>query len=73
VIDHLTFSLPKLPDTMLEKLVNEYGLSIKDAGTLLSVNNGDRLDYFFDVMAQLRGSRLPDMDNIHLGKVAGNW
>jgi aspartyl-tRNA(Asn)/glutamyl-tRNA(Gln) amidotransferase subunit B len=58
---------------MFDKLVKEYGMSIKDAGTLLSFNDGGRLDYFLDVMARLRGSCLPAMDPTHLGKVAGNW
>lgn len=58
---------------MIEKLTTEYGLSTKDAGTLLSLNDGNRLDYFFDVMARLQGSQLPNDDKAHLGKIAGNW
>jgi aspartyl-tRNA(Asn)/glutamyl-tRNA(Gln) amidotransferase subunit B len=73
LIDHLRASLPKLPDTMIDTLTEEYGLSKKDAGTLLSLDHGDRLDYFFDVVARLENSELPDCDQAHLGKVAGNW
>lgn len=58
---------------MIERLTGEYGLSQKDASTLLSLDDGNRLDYFFDVMVRLRGSHLPNENQAYLGKVAGNW
>ena len=58
---------------MIDKLTQTYGLSTKDAGTLLSLDDGDRLDYFFDVMARLRGSQLSGVDKAHLGRITGNW
>jgi Asp-tRNA(Asn)/Glu-tRNA(Gln) amidotransferase B subunit len=39
LISHLKLSLPKLPDTMVETLAAEYGLTTKDAGTLLSLDD----------------------------------
>jgi aspartyl-tRNA(Asn)/glutamyl-tRNA(Gln) amidotransferase subunit B len=65
--------MPELPDTMVAMLTAEYGLSTKDANTLLSLDDGHRLDYFFDVMARLRESNLAEKDQAHLGRVAGNW
>jgi aspartyl-tRNA(Asn)/glutamyl-tRNA(Gln) amidotransferase subunit B len=73
LINHLKLSLPKLPDTMIETLTTDYGLTTKDAGTLLSLDDGERLDYFFEVLSQLQGIDLPEVDQAHLGKVAGNW
>ncbi|KAH7080761.1 GatB/GatE catalytic domain-containing protein [Paraphoma chrysanthemicola] len=73
LISHLRTSLPKLPDTMVDTLTEHYGLSTKDAGTLLSLDDGDRLDYFFGVMERLCGSDLPNTDQSHLGRIAGNW
>jgi aspartyl-tRNA(Asn)/glutamyl-tRNA(Gln) amidotransferase subunit B len=73
LISHLKLSLPKLPDTMVETLAAEYGLTTKDAGTLLSLDDGDRLEYFFDVLSQLQGFNLPEVDQAHLGRVTGNW
>tara|TARA_R110002003_G_scaffold2027_6_gene23900 strand:- start:9043 stop:9255 length:213 start_codon:yes stop_codon:yes gene_type:complete len=58
---------------MIDTLTQKYGLSTKDAVTLLSLDDGERLDYFFDVMAKLRGSHIPEADQAHLGRVAGNW
>ncbi|KAH6522289.1 hypothetical protein HBI81_147800 [Parastagonospora nodorum] len=73
LIDHLRSSLPKLPDTMIDTLTAEYGLTTKDAGTLLSLDDGYRLDYFFDVLSQLRESHLPEVDQASIGRVTGNW
>jgi aspartyl-tRNA(Asn)/glutamyl-tRNA(Gln) amidotransferase subunit B len=58
---------------MIESLTAEYGLTTNDAGTLLSLEDGDRLDYFFDVVSRLQGFDLPEVDQAHLGRVAGNW
>ncbi|KAF2031897.1 hypothetical protein EK21DRAFT_99420 [Setomelanomma holmii] len=73
LITHLRTSLPKLPDRMVDMLTQKYGLSTKDAGTLLSLDDGDRLDYFLDVMGRLRGADIPDADQPQLGRIAGNW
>ncbi|EAT90005.2 hypothetical protein SNOG_03274 [Parastagonospora nodorum SN15] len=43
------------------------------AGTLLSLDDGYRLDYFFDVLSQLRESHLPEVDQASIGRVTGNW
>jgi aspartyl-tRNA(Asn)/glutamyl-tRNA(Gln) amidotransferase subunit B len=58
---------------MIEHLTGEYGLTTKDAGTLLSLEDGHRLDYFFDVLAHLRDSHLTEVDQMALGKMTGNW
>jgi aspartyl-tRNA(Asn)/glutamyl-tRNA(Gln) amidotransferase subunit B len=58
---------------MIETLTTEYGLTTKDAGTLLSLDDGHRLDYFFDVLSQLQAFNLPGVDQAQLGKVTGNW
>lgn len=73
LISHLSVSLPKLPDTMIESLTEQDGLSTKDASTLLSLDDGDRLDYFYDVVSGLRTTDLSQENQAHLGRVAGNW
>jgi aspartyl-tRNA(Asn)/glutamyl-tRNA(Gln) amidotransferase subunit B len=73
LILHLTRTLPKLPEKTLDELVERYGLSKKDAGTILSLDDGDRLDYFLDVISRLRGSHHEETEATVLGKVAGNW
>ena len=65
-----------LPDRIVDVLVEKYGLSGKDAGTLLSFDNGDRLEYFFEVVNQLarvRAIKPSDPNFPSLGKAVGNW
>jgi aspartyl-tRNA(Asn)/glutamyl-tRNA(Gln) amidotransferase subunit B len=54
--------------------VNNYGLSRKDAGTIISLDDGDRLDYFFEVTEQLAKQDAQGADALpRLGRVVGNW
>jgi aspartyl-tRNA(Asn)/glutamyl-tRNA(Gln) amidotransferase subunit B len=76
LVEHLRANLPVLPDRVVDVLVSRYGLSVKDAGTLLSFDNGDRLEYFFEVtneLARARGVRPSNDDFAALGKASGNW
>ena len=74
VIDHLQQRLPKLPDQMLELLTQdaEHGLTMKDAKTLLSFDDGDRVDFYFEVLATLK-QKLGDQVPKQLGRIVGNW
>ena len=53
LIAHLTQTLPELPDTTLKELVGDFNISIKDAKTLISLDNGERLQLFDKVLALL--------------------
>ena len=74
VIDHLRDRLPQLPDELLQLLTEnpEHGLTMKDAKTLLSFDDGDRVDFYFEVLEilkQILGKDAPKQ----LGRVVGNW
>ena len=43
---HISSNLPELPENTIRDLVNNSGLSMKDAKTLVSLDDGERLDYF---------------------------
>ncbi|KAF2001425.1 hypothetical protein P154DRAFT_464358, partial [Amniculicola lignicola CBS 123094] len=76
LVEHLRDTLPMLSDAWVHTLVNsnQYGLTAKDAGTLLLLNDGDRLDYYLDVVAQLRVIFVNDPEALgRVGKTAGNW
>lgn len=73
LISHLSVSLPKLPDTIIEALTEQNGLSTKDSNTIFSLDDGDRLDYFYDVVSRLRTADISQENQAHLGRVAGNW
>ncbi|MCJ1421053.1 hypothetical protein MMC32_007415 [Xylographa parallela] len=74
LIKHIETSIPLLPDEQVRNLVDEMGISLKDAKTFVTLDGGERLDYLFDVISFLRQE-----NNAHcakdplLGKTAANW
>ncbi|KAL4785703.1 Glutamyl-tRNA amidotransferase subunit B, mitochondrial [Aspergillus varians] len=75
IISALTDRLPTGPDTLIDMLVGQYGLSIEDAKPLVELEDGARLEYYQDVVDILR-ERQQDLDpkaQASLGRVAGNW
>lgn len=42
-----------LPDESIDHLVNTFGLTLKDAKTLVSLDDGARLDYFDGILTEL--------------------
>ncbi|TID22000.1 Glutamyl-tRNA amidotransferase subunit B [Venturia nashicola] len=74
LIHHLRSTLPALPDSVLTTLTTDptHGLTMKDAKTLLSSDDGDRLEYYFDVLALLQAKEKVDLPK-HPGRVVGNW
>ncbi|OQN96982.1 hypothetical protein B0A48_16956 [Cryoendolithus antarcticus] len=72
LIDHLRSSLPELPDATMERVQREYGLTEKDARTIVALDNGERLE-FMEATEELLQPRLPTNDSLELGRMAGNW
>lgn len=52
MVEHVSKSLPMLPDETVEYLVNTLDLTLKDAKTLVALDNGARLDYFDEIMTE---------------------
>ncbi|KAF4536181.1 Glutamyl-tRNA b subunit protein [Lasiodiplodia theobromae] len=75
LVQHLRDTLPALPDETVQMLMDpKYGLSMKDAKTLVGLDTGDRLDYYFDVVKILNEQTTPEEQaSLKLGKAAGNW
>lgn len=73
-MNHLRSTLPALPDSILATLTTDpiHGLTMKDAKTLLSSEDGDRLEYYFDVHARLRADSILKQAE-RLGRIVGNW
>ena len=74
LVEHLRSTLPELPDVTVERVQRTYGLSAKDAKTIVSQDDGDRLEYMEETI-QLLGQKLGDskQDELKLGKNVGNW
>jgi aspartyl-tRNA(Asn)/glutamyl-tRNA(Gln) amidotransferase subunit B len=72
LLQHLQSTLGVLPDQEIATLTDTYGLTTKDAMSLVSLNNGGRAEYFRNVVDQLM-LLSGDADMRRLGKLAGNW
>jgi aspartyl-tRNA(Asn)/glutamyl-tRNA(Gln) amidotransferase subunit B len=68
-------SLPMLPDSLVQTLRSDYGLSIEDAKPLIELDDGARLEYYRDVVEILRSLYADRDDKIQaaLARMAGNW
>ena len=72
LISHLRTTLGILPDEEIDTLVRNYGLTHKDAVSLISLNEGGRIEYFYQVFTYLKAKYGPHQ-NAQLGKTVGNW
>jgi aspartyl-tRNA(Asn)/glutamyl-tRNA(Gln) amidotransferase subunit B len=72
LISHLQDTLGLLPDEEIIDLVQNYGLTTKDALSLTSLNDGGRVEYFHNVLNHLKRFNKEE-DSKRLGKLVGNW
>ncbi|KAJ9131033.1 hypothetical protein NKR23_g11911 [Pleurostoma richardsiae] len=54
LVAHLEAGLGKLPDEELDQLVNDFAFSPKDALSIMLLDNGGRVEYFYNVIDALR-------------------
>ncbi|CAK4031756.1 Glutamyl-tRNA(Gln) amidotransferase subunit B, mitochondrial [Lecanosticta acicola] len=72
LVEHLSMTLPELPDETVERVQKQYALSLKDAKTIVLLNDGDRLE-FLEETVELLKQKLPGQENSTTGKTVGNW
>ncbi|KAJ4293051.1 hypothetical protein N0V88_005715 [Collariella sp. IMI 366227] len=75
LVQHLRSSMGMLPDAEINELVDKYGLSSKDALSLMMLDDGARIQYFYNVLDALEGwlgvnEATPDQRHTQL---AANW
>ena len=70
LLNHLEATLGVLPDEEIDILVEQYGLTVKDAMSLVSLDDGGRVEYFRNVVDAYK---TPGMDLATAGKFCGNW
>ena len=82
LIEHLQKSLAVLPDAELDTLISQYGLTAKDALSLITLDNGARVQYFYKVHEHMRdmvradnadADKATHEDFRSCGTLAGNW
>ena len=87
LLDHVRRNMPMLPDKVLEMLVGEkFGLTTKDANTLMAWDNGERVGYYLDVVKRVTRALEEELEKEgdeesvvtkelidDVGRVVGNW
>ncbi|KAJ0157819.1 Glutamyl-tRNA(Gln) amidotransferase subunit B, mitochondrial [Colletotrichum tanaceti] len=53
LVGRIRDSVGDLPDAELTELIRDYGLTAKDAQSLMSMDDGGRLEYFYKVVGEL--------------------
>ncbi|EJP69573.1 PET112 family protein [Beauveria bassiana ARSEF 2860] len=76
LVQYLQESLAVLPDKELDSLVADYGLTAKDALSLITLDNGARVQYFYRVLDLVRemlreSGAEPDLKSY--ATLVGNW
>ncbi|EGS24117.1 glutamyl-tRNA (gln) amidotransferase-like protein [Thermochaetoides thermophila DSM 1495] len=82
LVQHLKGTLGVLPDAEIDELIELYGLTTKDAMSLIQLDNGARIQYFYNVLDSLEerlraaGSASPNSDSPagqRHALLAANW
>lgn len=76
LVQHLQQSLAVLPDKELDSLVADYGLTAKDALSLITLDNGARVQYFYrvlDMLGEIFQSSGIKPDFKSYATLVGNW
>lgn len=72
LVEHLRNTLGVLPDEELQQLVDIYGVTMKDAMSLVSQDAGARAEYFVNTVTEFLHLN-PEVDLKVAGKLCGNW
>ncbi|CAH0037869.1 unnamed protein product [Clonostachys solani] len=79
LIAHLKKSLPVTPDTEVDKLISYFGLTPQDALSLVNIDNGARVEYFYKVLYSVQDMIAADdldgegADVKTYAALVGNW
>jgi aspartyl-tRNA(Asn)/glutamyl-tRNA(Gln) amidotransferase subunit B len=72
LLQYLKQNAGVVPDEEFSTLTSIYGLTSKDALSLVALDNGGRAEYFYDVVEELRVLD-PERTLNELGRMCGNW
>lgn len=72
VVSHLRETLGMLPDAEVDELVTVHGLKTQDATALMQLDDGGRVEYFYNVVQRLQ-ARLGQEWTQECAVLAGNW
>lgn len=72
LVDHLQATLGVLPEDEVNSLVEDYGLTIKDAMSIVSLDEGRRVEFFRNVVEAYQNLS-PGKDMKQVGRFCANW
>lgn len=74
LVDHLRDTMGQLPDAEVDELMRDFGLTPKDALSLVGLDDGRRIEYFWNVVGAL-SSRVSTDPAVQLSchQLAANW
>lgn len=75
LVTHLRDTMGELPDDVVDALIRDFGLSSKDAMSLVSLDGGMRIEYFWTVVTALQSKLGADALQHHQAcfQLAANW
>ncbi|KAI9743208.1 MAG: hypothetical protein M1818_003054 [Claussenomyces sp. TS43310] len=73
LLDHLKQNMGISPEEELLALTGSYGLTTKDALSVVALDDGGRVEYFYNVVDELRKLRPGDESLSEQGRICGNW
>lgn len=76
LVQYVRERLPELPDRTVERVVEDFGVSMKDAKTLVLLDDGERLEYCASTIALVTQSLGPEAQGLQREKVTklvANW
>ncbi|KAK6005160.1 hypothetical protein QM012_007939 [Aureobasidium pullulans] len=78
LVDHLRKTLPELPDSTVLRTIDDFGLSTKDAKTLFSLDDGERLEFCAETIELVQTKLTAQnsdavQDQAKVGKLVANW
>lgn len=73
LVSHLQESMGQLPDAEVDELIIDFGLTPKDALSLVALDGGCRVEYFWNVIDALNKKLPPDIPRPTCYQMAANW
>ncbi|KAI1089243.1 aspartyl/glutamyl-tRNA amidotransferase subunit B [Rostrohypoxylon terebratum] len=76
LVNHLRERMGELPDAEIEELIERFGLSTKDAQSLVALDRGKRVEYFWnvvDLLAKRFGANANSPQYLSGYQLAANW
>ncbi|KAI2616754.1 aspartyl/glutamyl-tRNA amidotransferase subunit B [Hypoxylon sp. NC1633] len=76
LVNHLRGSMGELPDAEVDELIERFGLTPKDALSLVALDGGKRIEYFWnvvDLLAQRFGPNANSVEYLVGYQLAANW